>query len=252
MARLLKEGGTPLNAKGITLTNDLNVTLLNHSANDEMVVAAARVSTIGTDSLDYVETPAEESRGLINFLMKNRHGTPFEHNMFTFMVEAPIAVFREWHRHRIGWSYNEESGRYKQLAPKFYAPFAERPLVQVGKPGHYEFVPGTPDQHLAVAEAITYACKTAYAEYQSMLNAGIAKEVARGVLPVYTYSSMYATCNARSLMSFLSLRVKSDDSTFKSFPMWEIDACARQVELQFARLMPITYEAFIKNGRVSP
>lgn len=237
----------------ITFTNQLTTRLVNHAASDEGVVAAARVSTIGIKSTEYLSTDAEESSGLINFLMKNRHGTPFEHNMFTFFVQAPIAVFREWHRHRIGWSYNEESGRYKQLEPMFYVPSRERPLKQVGKPGHYEFVPlGDEMAYERMVATLQISCKDSYHRYEILLNEGIAKEVARGVLPVYIYSSMYATCNARSLMSFLSLRTKDDRSTFKSFPMWEIEQVALQAESHFADLMPITYKAFIDNGRVAP
>lgn len=222
------------------------------AANDEMVVASARVSTSGPDSQEYVTAPAEESKGLINFLMKNRHGTPFEHNMFTFFVEAPIAVFREWHRHRIGWSYNEESGRYKQLRPLFYRPAHERPLVQEGKAGHYNFVPGSDSLWHGMCNRVEVSCSQAYMHYVDMMANGVAKEVARGVLPVYIFSSMYATCNARSLMAFLSLRTKHEDSTFPSFPMREIEMCAELVEEAFAEAMPITYEAFVNNGRVCP
>lgn len=236
----------------IEFSSSLEGTLVDWHASDESVVAAARVSTIGRASQEYLATPAEESSGLINFLMKNRHGTPFEHNYMSFFVSAPIAVFREWHRHRIGWSYNEESGRYKQLQGKFYMPIRQRPLIQVGKPGHYEFEPGNDQQYKLVERSIRDTCVTAYDRYERMLKHGIAKEVARGILPVYIYSTMYATCNARSLMAFLSLRVKSEDSIFKSFPMWEIDQIAQQLEEQWAELMPITYEAFMRNGRVCP
>lgn len=235
----------------ITFTSDLTARVVQSYATDESVIAAARVSTVGPDSEQYLDTDPQEASGLINFLVKNRHGTPFEHNMITVLVEAPIAVFREWQRHRVQ-SFNEESGRYKVLAPKFYLPPTDRPLVQVGKPGHYEFVPGSVEQYATMRTHIRSVCTRAYNAYEDMLAAGIAKEVARGVLPVYTYSSMYATMNARSLMHFLSLRVKSDESTFKSFPMWEIDRCAQMVEAQFAELMPITYDAFVKNGRVAP
>lgn len=233
-------------------TSDLTAQYIDHMGGDESVVAAARVSVIGTDSIEYRKTDPQESKGLINFLMKNRHGTPFEHNAMTFFVQAPIAVFREFHRHRIGWSYNEESGRYKQLEPHFYIPPRHRPLVQQGKPGAYEFVVGTEEQHDNALYSIYRACTLAYEEYEYQLSQGIAKEVARGVLPVYIYSSMWATCNARSLMSFLSLRIKSGKSTFKSFPMWEIESVAWQMEERFAELFPLTYMAFIENGRVAP
>lgn len=238
----------------MVFTDELTARLVDWSASDESVVASARVSTQGVRSEEYLATPAEESRGLINFLMRNRHGTPFEHNYFTFLVEAPIAVFREWHRHRIGWSYNEESGRYKQLAPKFYLPPAGRPLTQVGKPGAYEFVAGDEHQYDLLSTEIRAACAFAYRSYEDMLKAGIAREVARGVLPVYTYTSMYATCNARSLMAFLQLRTaySEEEALFPSKPMWEIARLADQLEAQWAELMPITHEAFVAAKRVAP
>jgi len=85
-----------------------------------------------------------------------------------------------------------------------------------------------------------------------MLAAGIAREVARIVLPVTIYSSMYVTLNARSLMNFLSLRTKHDDATFPSFPQREIEMCAELMEAEWARLMPLTHAAFQGNGRVAP
>lgn len=134
--------------------------------------------------------------------MRDRHGTPFEHSSMTFYVRAPIFVFREFMRHRT-FSYNEESGRYRRLEPEFYVPGPARKLVQQGKPGAYEFTDGTPAQHKLVDEAVRKSCRAAYAAYLEMLDAGVAREVARTVLPVGIYSSMYATCNARALMNFL-------------------------------------------------
>jgi thymidylate synthase (FAD) len=167
-------------------------------------------------------------------------------------VSAPIFVFREFMRHRVGWSYNEESGRYRELQPVFYVAGSDRRLVQQGKPGAYDFVEGTPEQHQVVTTATENACRQAYSAYLEMLEAGVAREVARGVLPVATFSSMYATCNARSLMHFLSLRTKRPDSRFPSFPQREIELVAEGMEEHFARVMPITYQAYVDNGRVAP
>ncbi len=89
--------------------------------------------------------------------MRDRHGSPFEHNSMTFYVQAPIFVFREFMRHRIA-SYNEESGRYRELRPVFYVPAPERNLVQQGKPGAYEFVPGTPEQTAIVDAEVRKVC----------------------------------------------------------------------------------------------
>ena len=134
----------------------------------------------------------------------------------------------------------------------FYVPGPERKLVQQGKPGAYDFVDGTPEQHDVVVEATKRSCTEAYRSYLEMLDAGVAREVARGVLPVATYSSMYVTMNARSLMNFLSLRTKRPDSHFPSFPQREIEMVAEKMEDEWARLMPLTHAAFQANGRVSP
>jgi thymidylate synthase (FAD) len=184
--------------------------------------------------------------------MKNRHGTPFEHAAMKFYMEMPIFVFREFHRHRIGWSYNEMSGRYTQLPPTFYVPSASRPLVQQGKPGHYEFVAGTPAQHKSAVFEMQMLCRTAYSVYEKLLADDVAKEVARMVLPVNTYSAQFATCNPRSLMAFLSLRTRAGNSKFPSYPMREIETVAEQMEAQFLKHFPLTWRAFDENGRVAP
>ena len=183
--------------------------------------------------------------------MRDRHGSPFEHNSMTFYVQAPIFVFREFMRHRIA-SYNEESARYRELNPVFYVPADDRNLVQQGKPGAYDFVPGTSEQVALTQEATKRAVTVAYDEYERMLAAGVAREVARGVLPVATYSSMYVTMNARSLMNFLSLRTKREGTHFPSFPQREIEMVAEKMEDLWAQLMPMTYAAFNEFGRVSP
>lgn len=235
----------------VKFRSDMTVELIKASASDADVLFAARVSTRGESSLEDVDGDAERSKGLINYLMRDRHGTPFEHNSMTFFVSAPIFVFREFMRHRVA-SYNEESGRYRELQPVFYVPGPHRNLIQQGKPGAYDFVPGTPEQHEVVVAETQRACAQAYASYQAMLAAGVAREVARGVLPVATYSSMYVTMNARALMNFLSLRTKRADSAFPSFPQREIEMVAELMENEWAKLMPLTHAAFEANGRVSP
>jgi thymidylate synthase (FAD) len=183
--------------------------------------------------------------------MRDRHGSPFEHNAFTFFVEAPIFVFREFMRHRIA-SYNEESGRYKELQPVFYVPNEDRKLVQVGKPGAYTFEEGSYGQKATTTSQIMRAAKESYDAYKRMLDAGVAREVARAALPVGIYSSMYVTMNARALMNFLSLRTTREGTHFPSFPQREIEMVAEKMEEFFAEKMPITYATFNKNGRVAP
>jgi thymidylate synthase (FAD) len=235
----------------VEFRSDVTVELVRSSADDADVLFAARVSTKGEQSLEDVDADPSRSQGLINYLMRDRHGSPFEHNSMTFYVQAPIFVFREFMRHRIA-SYNEESGRYRELRPVFYVPGADRKLVQEGKPGRYVFVDGTPEQHALVDSETRAACEAAYASYRRMLDAGITREVARIVLPLTIYSSMYVTMNARSLMNFLSLRTKREDSTFPSFPQREIEMVAEKMEAEWRTLMPLTSEAFDRNGRVAP
>ncbi|MFN8076951.1 MAG: FAD-dependent thymidylate synthase [Kineosporiaceae bacterium] len=238
-------------ADGVTFRSDVTVELVRAGARDADVLFAARVSTQGEQSLDQLDSDPSRSQGLINYLMRDRHGSPFEHNSMTFYVQAPIFVFREFMRHRIA-SYNEESGRYRELRPVFYVPGPQRRLGQVGKPGHYEFVEGTPEQHALVEQETRRVCTEAYASYQRMLEAGVAREVARIVLPLTIYSSMYVTMNARSLMNFLSLRTARPDARFPSFPQREIEMCAERMEEEWAALMPLTHAAFERNGRVAP
>jgi thymidylate synthase (FAD) len=241
----------------IIFRSDVTVELVRSSASDSDVLFAARVSTQGEQTLEsaaaHTDAAEDETRnkGLINYLMRDRHGSPFEHNSMTFYVQAPIFVFREFMRHRIA-SYNEESGRYKELSPVFYVPAPERNLVQTGKTGHYEFLPGSAEQVALVEQEARSASQTAYESYKRMLEAGVAREVARIVLPLNIYSSMYVTMNSRALMNFLSLRTQREGTHFPSFPQREIEMCAEKMEDFWAPLMPYTYEAFNKNGRVAP
>ncbi|MEZ7007568.1 MULTISPECIES: FAD-dependent thymidylate synthase [unclassified Streptomyces] len=243
---------TPPDDFKIDLRSDVTVELVKHSATDSDVLFAARVSTLGEQSLAELEKDPERSKGLINYLMRDRHGSPFEHNSMTFLVSAPIFVFREFMRHRVGWSYNEESGRYRELQPVFYVPDASRKLVQQGRPGKYVFVEGTAEQHELVSRSMEESYREAYRTYRTMLAAGVAREVARSVLPVGLYSSMYATCNARSLMHFLGLRTQHELARVPSFPQREIEMVGERMEAEWARLMPLTHAAFNANGRIAP
>lgn len=171
--------------------------------------------------------------------------SPFEHNFFKFRVEAPIFVFREWMRHRIGHSYNEVSGRYKELEEKFYTTLPATIRTQTGKPGQYKFE--KLDKKIAeeAASVIFEAQHRSFEIYRELLELGVAKEQARAVLPVGTYSKMIWSCNARSLMHFLNLRTAPN-------AMREIRDLALRAEVIFSKQMPITYEAWIENGKVAP
>lgn len=209
-------------------------------AHDIDPVNAARVSFGGRRTeMD------DKDRGLVNFLVRERHMTPTEHSFFRFEVKAPIFVHREWHRHRIGISINEQSGRYMQLERDFYVPAAEDFRIQKGKAGAYYFEPDPDTERVEVARAaITKASNEAFDQYEAMLEQGVAKEIARIVLPVNTYSTMWWSCNPRSLMSFLSLRNAPTAQR-------EIRAYAEVMEEIFQQVMPVTADAFIEHGRKS-
>lgn len=209
------------------------VSLVQALVSDALVVQAARVSTVGAESMGM-----EADAGLIRYLLKNNHWSPFEHGSFTFLVEAPIFVAREWMRHK-SFSFNEESGRYKKLDPVFYIPNAGRPLVQHGKAGHYTFDAGTEEQYLSVEHNLRTTYTASYGAYERLLEEGVAREVARMVLPVGVFTSFYATCNPRSLIHFLGLR----DS---DFAQQEIRAAAQDMRAIFQSLMPITAAALLE------
>lgn len=227
----------------ITLDSDMHVDLIDFMGSDQRVVQAAQVSTKGADSIE-----SEAKEGLIRYLVNNRHSSPVEHSVFTYLITAPIFVAREAHRHRMA-SLNEESGRYRRLEPHFYVPDSERKLQQVGKTGDYKFTEGTEEQRLAVQDHITQASEEAWEHYQELLDHGVTKEVARMVLPVNIFTSWYITINARSLMNFLSLRTTNLDATIKSSPQREIEMVAEKMEDHFKDKMPMTYKAWHNNGR---
>lgn len=231
----------------IKMRHDFDVQLAKVAGDDEFICQAARVSTLGEAAIE-----TSSSAGLLNFLMKNRHGSPFEHGFMSFRINAPIFVWREFMRHRIGWSYNEQSGRYMEMLPVFYIPPRDRNLVQIGKPGHYSFVPGTDEQYSKMIGSKKLSIGYAWREYQYQLSLGIAKEVARTDLPLSIFSAAYVTCNPRSIMSFLSLRTKHEESLFPSYPQWEINQVANFMEAAFANEFPLAHQAFINSGRVSP
>ena len=229
----------------IEFSSEIVVKLIDHTASDLSVTRSAQVSVKGENN------PNTDTPRLISTLIRHRHGTPFEHNSFTFFIEAPIFVFREWHRHRIS-SINEMSGRYTVLKPKFYTPGPDRNMINIGTSMDPVMVPGDPDLREFMYQGDVDVCSLAWKVYQARLKRGISNELARTVLPVETYSQMYWTVNARSLMNFLSLRIESDDSLVRSHPQWEIQMGAEKMEAIFQELMPITHAAFVANGRVAP
>jgi len=230
----------------IVLTED-TIRVLDHGfvrldgvlASDLSVVNGARVSFARRkDEMD------DSDSGLIRFLMRERHGTPFEHNAFRFHIRCPIFVAREWMRHRVG-SFNEFSLRYAKATEDFYVPEPEDVRTQVGKPGAYTFETVEPELADETRDALREVYEHAYATYERLVDAGVAREVARSVLPVGAYTEFYWTVNARSLMNFVSLRAAETAQR-------EIRRYAEAVERFLAEHMPVTHAAFVANDRVAP
>jgi thymidylate synthase (FAD) len=208
-------------------------------ADDLSVVNGARVS-FARRKLELDDADA----GLIRFLMRDRHGTPFEHNAFRFHIRCPIFVAREWFRHRVG-SFNEFSMRYARATDDFYIPEPEDVRSQVGKPGAYSFEPVSDELAEATREELRAVYEHAFATYERLVEQGVARELARAALPVGAYTEFFWTVNARSLMNFVSLRAAESAQR-------EIRRYADAVERFFEERMPITYQAFVANGRVAP
>lgn len=219
------------------------------NAEDHIVAAAARIST---GVVAGQSSESSELAGLINYLMKHRHGSPFEHASFTFRIEIPLFVARELHRHRIA-SYNEQSGRYSKMLPEFYVPGNDRPLINSGTSARPELTASEDEGlHFFVEDHLIDNANQAWVRYEDMLDKGVANEVARMVLPVNIFTSMYMTINARSLMNLLSLRIRHDENQYDTRPQLEIQMMAEQMAVFFEQKMPLTFAAWSKNGRVAP
>ena len=208
-------------------------------ADDLSVVNSARVS-FGRR----VDELSDADAGLIRFLMRERHGTPFEHNSFRFHVRCPLFVAREWFRHRVG-SFNEFSMRYAKATDDFYVPEPDDVRTQVGKPGAYSFEPVDAELAQTTRDELRAVYEHAYETYERLVEQGVARELARAAIPDGADTQFYGTVNARALMNFVSLRAAETAQR-------EIRRYAEAVERLFAEKMPITHAAFVANDRTAP
>lgn len=231
---------------------DVEVELVQHVGGDSSIVHAARISTGDVPwDLDFSGDAGEKDRGLINYLMREHHGTPFEHNSITFRVKAPIMVFREWHRHRIQ-SYNEQSGRYTVFEPEFYVPGHDRPLINIGTSSKPEMAPADQELHDRFVDDLIEGYNEQWKRYERAISWGIANEMARLHLQTAIMTSMYATANLRAWLHFLGLRTSEENAIHKGRPQREIVMAAEKVEEILTQLFPVTMETFNKHGRVAP
>jgi thymidylate synthase (FAD) len=181
-----------------------HVRLVESMGSDLSIVRNARVSY---DAEWRTGEDDGKDAKLIDYLIKNNHTSPLESVQFTFDVKAPIFVFRQWHRHRT-WSFNEISARYAELPEEFYVPAVEQITTQHTSNKQMR----TDERHpraAAFAGLMRDSCEKSFADYQYMISCGVPRELARSVLPVSTYSHMFATVDLHNLMHFLKLRLHS-------------------------------------------
>jgi thymidylate synthase (FAD) len=208
------------------------ITLMDYMGSDLAVVQGARISN-GAAMPDWRGAPDER---LINFLAENGHMSPFEHAVFKFYVKAPLFVVREWQRHRT-FSYNERSGRYKKFEAEFYIPLHAR----VPDPNNKQSSIEDEDLYLDGYQAggIIAANDFAWKAYEKMLERGIAREVARMVLPLNLYTEFIVTGSFRNWMHFLELR-NTPEAQF------EIRVYAQEIAKILDEKMPISYKALTR------
>lgn len=247
-------------AKLLTHPSGISVELQASMGGDVDIVNAARVS-LGKESFRLMHLFGREfyapdwlpeswsflgakDIGLINYLMREKHGSVFEMVQFKLRVRVPIFVQREWMRHRIG-SFNEVSTRYVEFKPEFYVPEGVAWRRSVGKPGHYKLEPLSREIATEAARAYYLACDTAFDAYQSMLRRGVAREVARNVLPLCTFTEFIWSVNLRSLLNFLSLRTAPN-------ALLEIQWAAGYVEQLIEPIVPEAMAAWRKHGKACP
>jgi len=203
------------------------IRLVDFMGSDLSISRSARVS--------YDAEPREEDKGLINYMMKHNHSTPFESVTFTFEVKAPIFVFRQWHRHRTQ-SYNELSARYRPLPSEYYVPELSTITTQDPKNKQARTTEQHPDAAQIQAD-IDIFCEAAHVLYQQLLDKGCPRELARGVLPLNTYSHMFTTMNLLNCFKFIRLRNAPD-------AQYEIRVYAAAMLDIIEPLVPIAVQAF--------
>jgi len=209
-----------------------HVRLVENMGSDLSIVRNARVSY---DAEWRAGDDDGKDAKLLNYLLKNRHTSPFESCIFTFDVKAPIFVFRQWHRHRT-WSFNEISARYSELPEEFYVPELDQITTQSTSNKQMR----TDEQHpeaAGYAEMIRICNKNAFTTYKIMIANGIPRELARSVLPVGTYSHMFGTVDLHNLFHFLKLRLHSH-------AQYEIRVYAEAMLKLIEPIVPISVAAF--------
>lgn len=211
------------------------IRLVDFMGGDNRVVGSARVS------FGAVSKGEEQDKRLIKYLLEHAHHTPFEHCYFQFHVCCPIYVARQWMRHRWG-SFNEVSARYTEVKDEFYIPLELRGQDTKNKQGS---VPTSSLDQAALRKIYEDSVEASYAAYHKLIEAGVAREMARGVLPVCQYTQFYWSVNARSLLNFLQLRTDKHAQL-------EIRVYADAIAEFFKEKMPWSWTAFEELSKKLP
>jgi thymidylate synthase (FAD) len=213
------------------------IRLVDSMGSDLSIVRAARVSY---DAAWRAGEDAGSDARLIRYLWKYQHFTPFESVEFQFEVKAPIFVLRQWHRHRV-WSFNELSARYRELPEEFYVPAPDQIGAQSTSTKQAR-VAAEPD---AISPSlIRDACEKAFGAYCALLARGVPRELARSVLPVATYSHMFAKVDLRNLFHFLTLRCDAH-------AQYEIRVYADAMLRLIRPIVPVAVAAWEERGEES-
>lgn len=221
-----------MNNRKIDVLDHGLVRLVDHMGSDLSIVRSARVSYNAEWRTGEDEGKDE---GLIRYLMRNRHTTPFESVQFTFEIKAPIFVFRQQHRHRTQ-SINEVSARYTELPEEFYVP--ELNQITGQSPDNKQMRTGEQNLYAKeIRDAIWNQCSDAFTTYQALLKQGCPRELARTVLPLGTYSHMFTSMNLHNLFHFLRLRLHSH-------AQYEIRCVAEAMLELVTPITPIAVAAF--------
>lgn len=215
-----------------TETNVLDhgkVALVSMMGSDASICEAARTSyknRANRVNSEQLKESKKDDRRLIRYMMRNEHHSPFEMAEMLFYIKAPIFVFRQMHRHRTA-SISEVSGRYTEIPDEIYTPTILRKQDTANKQGSGD---GT------IPHSIMSYDK-AYTEYVELLNKGVAREMARMVMPLATYSEMYWKCDLRNILHFLKLRLSAH-------AQYETREVAKAIRSFVSFCFPITWEAF--------
>lgn len=214
----------------ITFRSDVSVELIDSMGSEERIVQAARASTKGAEAKEAV------ANGLVRTLVEEGHTVPLEHCVFTFKIEAPLFVVNQMVKHRMS-SISAHSARYSEMRPQFYVPADDRPCAQSGKPMEYNYFHTEETTEIAQGE-LSYVAEMCWLTYQNLLEGGVAKEVARSVLPVSMYTTIFMTVNLNSLLNIIKLRT----DRYGSHPQFEMALVGEAFRSTVEELFPTVME----------